>query len=58
MINIEHQLVKSLRCPRYDAMNGSAKCRKMGWFAMVRGHSKSRAVSLSSIERIRLLIRL
>ena len=35
---------------RYEAMNGGAKCRmqkmqKMGWFGVVRGHSRSTAMS-------------
>jgi len=33
------------RFTRYEAVNGSAKCRKMGWFGVVRGHSRSTAMS-------------
>jgi len=33
------------RFTRYEAMNGGAKCRKMGWFGVVRGHSRSWAMS-------------
>jgi len=33
------------RFTRYEAMNGGAKCRKMGWFGAVRGHSRSSAMS-------------
>ena len=45
------------RCTRYEAMNGGAKCKKMGWFALVRGpqgHEQYRHL----IERIRLPIQL
>jgi len=33
------------RFTRYEAMNGGAKCKKMGWFGAVRGHSRSSAMS-------------
>jgi len=32
------------RFTRYEAINGSAKMQKMGWFGVVRGHSRSRAM--------------
>jgi len=32
------------RFTRYEAMNGGAKCSKMGWFGAVRGHSRSWAM--------------
>ena len=32
------------RFTRYEATNGGAKCIKMGWFRMVRGHSRSAAM--------------
>ena len=35
------------RFTRYEAVNGGAKCRKwggLGWFRVVRGHSRSRAM--------------
>jgi len=30
---------------RYEAVNGGAKIQKMGWFGVVRGHSRSTAMS-------------
>ena len=33
------------RFKRYEAVNGSAKCRKWGSFIVVRGHSRSTAMS-------------
>jgi len=33
------------RFTRYDAMNGGAKCRKWGGLGVVRGHSRSSAMS-------------
>ena len=33
------------RFTRYEAMNGSAKCRKWGGIGVVRGHSRSSAKS-------------
>ena len=33
------------RFTRYEAMNGGAKCKKMGWHGAVRGHSRSSAMS-------------
>jgi len=32
------------RFTRYEAVNGGAKCRKMGWFGVVRRHSRSWAM--------------
>ena len=32
------------RFTRYEAMNGGAKCRNMGWFGVVKGHSRSWAM--------------
>jgi len=32
------------RFTSYEAINGSAKCRKWGWFGMARGHSRSWAM--------------
>jgi len=34
---------------RYEAVNGVAKCKKMGWFGAVRGHSRSTAMLLFDI---------
>ena len=33
------------RFTRYEAVNGGAKCKKMGWFGVVKGHSRSKAIS-------------
>ena len=33
------------RFTRYEAVNGGAKCKKMGWSGVVRGHSRSPAIS-------------
>jgi len=33
------------RFTRYEAVNGGAKCRKWGWFGVVREHSRSTAMS-------------
>ena len=33
------------RFTRYEAVNGGAKCRKWVWFGVVRGHSRSTAMS-------------
>jgi len=33
------------RFTRYEAVNSGAKCRKWGWFRVVRGHSRSTATS-------------
>ena len=33
------------RFTRYEAVNGGAKCRKWRWFGVVRGHSRSTAMS-------------
>jgi len=35
---------KVSRFTRYEAVNGGAKCRKWGWFWVVRGHSRSWAM--------------
>jgi len=41
------------RFTRYEAINGSAKCRKW-WFGVVRGHSRSRAMPPFDRAHIRL----
>ena len=33
------------RFTSYEAVNGGAKCRKWGWFGVVRGHSRSTVMS-------------
>ena len=40
-----YQMYQISRFTRYEAMNDDAKCRKWGWFGVVRGHSRSSAMS-------------
>jgi len=50
MVNLYTKFELS-RCTRYEAMNCGTKCRKMGWFGMVRGQSRSWA--MSPFDRVR-----
>ena len=38
------------RLTRYEAVNGGEKCRKQGWFGVVRGHSRSSAIRQSACD--------